>query len=197
MLDTKTEKAYDLGTTPSSHRHGREQIPILPPSPLDWLLIPTEGFGKQYLDAQNPDGHWGISYYHPKWTSTHYTLLDLRNLEVPSDTLACTSMVRRAKPRISLERSRTQWQVFQAYVPVSLQYVTLIGVSLSSRKGSPTLSERSAGLDTGQCRGAKVWNLEGSLYHGREAGTKPLGHLEDAPDTEETFGSMGHLHLFG
>jgi hypothetical protein len=24
------------------------------------------------------NGHWGITFYQPKWTSTHYTLLDLR-----------------------------------------------------------------------------------------------------------------------
>jgi len=95
-------------------------MPILSPSTLDWLvsgdaslayqvkkylydkddrkiqsLISNEGFGKRYLDAQNPDGHWGIFYYQPKWTSTHYTLLDLRNLEIPSGTHACKSMVTR------------------------------------------------------------------------------------------------------
>jgi len=57
--------------------------------------IAFSGFGKQFLDARNPDGHWGISYYQPKWTSTHYTLLDLRNLEVFSCTPACTEMVTR------------------------------------------------------------------------------------------------------
>ena len=44
--------------------------------------IATEGWGKAFLDCQNPDGHWGRSFYQPKWTSTHYTLLDLRNLEI-------------------------------------------------------------------------------------------------------------------
>lgn len=47
--------------------------------------IVTEGWGKAFLDCQNPDGHWGLSYYQPKWTSTHYTLLDLRNLCFPQD----------------------------------------------------------------------------------------------------------------
>lgn len=44
--------------------------------------IATEGWGKVFLDARNPDGHWGIDFYLPKWISSHYTLLDLRYLEI-------------------------------------------------------------------------------------------------------------------
>ncbi len=46
--------------------------------------IPYEGWGAAYLSKQRPDGHWGLKFYQPKWTSTHYTLLDLRNLEFPA-----------------------------------------------------------------------------------------------------------------
>ena len=42
--------------------------------------IEAEGFGKRFMEQQNPNGHWGVRFYQPKWTSTHYTLLDLRNL---------------------------------------------------------------------------------------------------------------------
>jgi hypothetical protein len=42
--------------------------------------IDTEGWGAQFLAKQNIDGHWGKKFYQPKWISTHYTLLDLRNL---------------------------------------------------------------------------------------------------------------------
>jgi hypothetical protein len=42
--------------------------------------IAYEGWGKQFLSKRNPDGHWGIKFYQPKWTSTHYTLTDLKNL---------------------------------------------------------------------------------------------------------------------
>ena len=42
--------------------------------------IEKEGWGKHYLSLQNENGHWGRAFYQPKWTSTHYTLLDLRNL---------------------------------------------------------------------------------------------------------------------
>ncbi len=42
--------------------------------------IGSEGWGKQFLSKQRTDGHWGRKFYQPKWISTHYTLLDLRNL---------------------------------------------------------------------------------------------------------------------
>ena len=46
--------------------------------------IASEGWGARFLAARNPDGHWGRGFYQPKWTSTHYTLLDLRHLCLPS-----------------------------------------------------------------------------------------------------------------
>jgi len=44
--------------------------------------IATEGWGKKFLDARMPTGHWGNGFYQPKWISSHYTLLDLRYLEI-------------------------------------------------------------------------------------------------------------------
>jgi len=44
--------------------------------------ISTEGWGKEFLSLRNMNGHWGLKFYQPKWTSTHYTLLDLKNLSV-------------------------------------------------------------------------------------------------------------------
>ena len=44
--------------------------------------ICSEGWGKAFLSRQKADGHWGIRFYQPKWTSTHYTLLDLRSLNI-------------------------------------------------------------------------------------------------------------------
>ena len=55
--------------------------------------IAVEGWGKTFLDARNPSGHWGRDFYQVKWVSSHYTLLDLRYLEIEPlppimDTLA-------------------------------------------------------------------------------------------------------------
>lgn len=47
--------------------------------------IASEGWGARFLRARQPQGHWGRGFYQPKWISTHYTLLDLRNLCIPPD----------------------------------------------------------------------------------------------------------------
>lgn len=44
--------------------------------------ITNEGWGKQFLSKRNSNGHWGERFYQPKWISSHYTLLDLRNLNL-------------------------------------------------------------------------------------------------------------------
>ncbi len=49
------------------------------------LRIAEEGWGKEFLSRRKADGHWGQSFYQPKWISTHYTLLDLRNLGIHRD----------------------------------------------------------------------------------------------------------------
>lgn len=46
--------------------------------------IATEGWGQILLSRRLPNGHWGHSFYNPKWTSTHYTLLELKNLGIES-----------------------------------------------------------------------------------------------------------------
>ena len=94
-----------------------------PPIPMDWLLtgdvailyqvhcdlldsdqttvkklqerIATEGWGVRYLALQNANGHWGRGYYQPKWTSTHYSLQDLKNFGLPADNPQAAAAVGR------------------------------------------------------------------------------------------------------
>ncbi len=47
--------------------------------------IAREGYGARLLAARNADEHWGRGFYQPKWTSSHYTLLELRDLALPRD----------------------------------------------------------------------------------------------------------------
>lgn len=55
--------------------------------------ISNEGWGKQFLSKRKLNGHWGDRFYQPKWISTHYTLLDLRNLNPnPNNKLAKESI---------------------------------------------------------------------------------------------------------
>lgn len=44
--------------------------------------IANEGWGFRFLSQRNENGHWGRGFYQPKWTSTHYTLLDLKNIGI-------------------------------------------------------------------------------------------------------------------
>ncbi len=44
--------------------------------------IEMQGWGLGFLSHRNENGHWGRGFYQPKWTSTHYTLLDLKNLNI-------------------------------------------------------------------------------------------------------------------
>lgn len=55
--------------------------------------IASEGVGGALLAARGQDGHWGRGFYQPKWTSTHYTLLELRNLGLPADESAAVASV--------------------------------------------------------------------------------------------------------
>lgn len=45
--------------------------------------VALEGWGAQLLALQDPEGTWGKGLYNPKWTSTTYTVLLLRDLGLP------------------------------------------------------------------------------------------------------------------
>lgn len=44
--------------------------------------IEAEGWGAALLSRRMDNGHWGRGFYQPKWISTHYSLLDLKNLSI-------------------------------------------------------------------------------------------------------------------
>jgi len=44
--------------------------------------IALEGWGKRLLSKRKPEGHWGQRFYQPKWISSNYTLMDLKNLGI-------------------------------------------------------------------------------------------------------------------
>jgi hypothetical protein len=44
--------------------------------------ISNEGWGVKFLALRSDNGHWGSWFYLPKWISSHYTLLDLKNLAI-------------------------------------------------------------------------------------------------------------------
>jgi hypothetical protein len=49
--------------------------------------IAYNGWGKQFLDKRNNEtGLWGNGIYSPKWISTTYTMLDLKNIGIHPET---------------------------------------------------------------------------------------------------------------
>ncbi|MCC6271018.1 MAG: hypothetical protein IT190_07055, partial [Microbacteriaceae bacterium] len=44
--------------------------------------IALDGDAAAILSAQRSDGHWGRGFYQPKWTCSHYSLMELRDLGV-------------------------------------------------------------------------------------------------------------------
>lgn len=56
--------------------------------------IEKEGWGLKFLSYRKADGHWGKAFYQPKWISTHYTLLDLKNLCISPDQKAIHSTLK-------------------------------------------------------------------------------------------------------
>lgn len=42
--------------------------------------ITSQGWGNKFLSKRKRNGRWTERFYQPKWISSHYTLLDLRNL---------------------------------------------------------------------------------------------------------------------
>src|SRR5262249_15696067 len=46
--------------------------------------IPRAGWGARLLARQDPQGTWAKGLYSPKWTSTTYTMLLLRDFGLPS-----------------------------------------------------------------------------------------------------------------
>jgi hypothetical protein len=57
--------------------------------------IAQEGWGARFLAARRPEGYWGKGFYQPKWTSSHYSLLDLKTLQI--------------SPEIDLIRESVAW----------------------------------------------------------------------------------------
>ncbi len=49
--------------------------------------IEHSGWGARLLAMRNANGHWGRGFYQPKWISSHYTLLDLKNLGIAKDCI--------------------------------------------------------------------------------------------------------------
>lgn len=64
--------------------------------------VASEGWGARLLDLQRPDGKWGDGTSTPKWASTLYTLLLLRNMGLDPTS-------EQARTVVSLVRDKVTW----------------------------------------------------------------------------------------
>jgi hypothetical protein len=88
--------------------------------------VAGSGVGAAILDARRSDGHWGSGFYQPKWTSTHYTLLELAWLGLdPHEPRAASSA------RMVLEAPRCDDGGLGAGVPTSRSDVCINGMALT------------------------------------------------------------------
>jgi hypothetical protein len=99
--------------------------------------IAREGWGAQYLSQRNPDGSWGRGFYQPKWTSSHYTLLDLKTLALTPDNEqireSVDKIVREEKgPDGGINSSRTIKNSDVCMNGMFLVYACYFGVSQNS-----------------------------------------------------------------
>lgn len=56
-------------------------------------LVASDGDAATILAARGADGHWGRGFYQPKWTSSHYSLLELRDLGLAPGNAECAATV--------------------------------------------------------------------------------------------------------
>ena len=72
---------------------------VLDADPAVWRSTRAEvertGWGRRFLDLQDPGGTWAGGLYTPKWTSTTYTLLLLRRMGMPSSAKGAVAGCRR------------------------------------------------------------------------------------------------------
>ncbi len=80
MIEDKTLKWLLEGDISIQYQTYRDLLDIDKPELRK--KIQFEGWGKQFLSCRQASGYWGKSFYQPKWTCSHYTLLDLRNLNI-------------------------------------------------------------------------------------------------------------------
>lgn len=82
----------DVSVQYQTRRDLLDENPMSGPMQTLRSRIAAEGWGARFLSERRPDGHWGQRFYQPKWTSSNYTLMDLRLLECPV-TLEITESV--------------------------------------------------------------------------------------------------------
>ena len=124
--------------------------------------IETEGFGVRLLACRGENGHWGRWFYQPKWTSTHYTLTDLKDLGMPQSCAPCREMVTRAFDECMLESGGINFSKTMVQSDMCIDGMILCYAAYFCPREKRI--ERLAGylLGVAQPNGGFGWNAEGA-----------------------------------
>ena len=122
----------------------------------------TEGFGARLLACRGESGHWGRWFYQPKWTSTHYTLTDLKDLGVPQGCAPCREMVTRAFDECMIDSGGVNFAKSMVQCDVCIDGMVL-GYASYFCPDEPRV-EKLAGflLGAAQPDGGYSWDAEGA-----------------------------------
>jgi hypothetical protein len=171
--------------------------------------ISTEGWGLRLLECQRADGHWGRKFYQPKWTSTHYTLLDLKHLNmapVPSVIAAIHMVLENEKgPDGGINPSKTMQHSdvcingmvlnYACYFRMAEAHLTsMIDFLLAAKMadgGFNCLSNRQGATHSSLHTTLSV--LEGILEYERHGYTYRLDELKRAQQSSQEFILLHHL----
>jgi len=98
------------------------------------------GIVSRLLACQTPSGHWGIHYYQPKWTCTHYTLTDLVHFGAQPDTPSIKNILAKMANETldefqTLDFSKTKLPSDNAINGMALTYLTYFHAPASLVRG--------------------------------------------------------------
>ena len=133
--------------------------------------ISDDGWGKALLAQRRPDGHWGDRFYQPKWTSTHYTLLDLRHLNIdPAHPLCRESVDMVATEEVGMDGGISCYQTAESPSDVCvngmfLNYACYFGVDPNKLKSPVDFVLGEIMPDGGfNCRSTRSGAVHSSLH---------------------------------
>jgi hypothetical protein len=127
--------------------------------------IQTEGDGARLLAFQDPDGGWGGGLYTPKWISTTFTLLLMRDLGFDS---GCPAAARGGE----IIRKRVNKTQYEAYGTCTCVVGMWLALGVRFAPGDPVYADMAVHLLTQQladggwnCRWPRIKTTHHSSFH--------------------------------
>lgn len=134
-----------------------------PPELLEPLQvrIEKEGYGARLLSCRNQNGHWGYWFYQPKWTCTHYTLAELKNIGMPRDSKDCREMVFRAFDECMIENGGINFAKTKVHVDICVDGMILDYASYFCPDEKRIMRLAEFILSKSKPDGGYSWDMEG------------------------------------